>query len=63
MNHPTAFDGFPHISADGRFIVFESDRLTGRPKIFLFDRTTRTLSELTQANEATADDGLASISN
>ena len=62
-NHPTAFDGFPKISPDGRFIVFESDRLHGRPKIFLFDRQTRTVSELSHANEATADDGLAAISN
>jgi Tol biopolymer transport system component len=61
-NHPTAFDGFPSISADGRFIVFESDRL-GKLKVFLFDLQGRALSELRRANEGTADDGLAAISN
>jgi Tol biopolymer transport system component len=62
-NHPTAFDGFPAISADGRFIVFESDRLGSKLKLFLFDLQGRVLSELNHANDVAADDGLAAISN
>jgi len=41
------------------FVVFESDRLSRRPKLFLFDRQGRTLTELIEANDPAADDAWA----
>jgi len=54
-------DAYPSISADGRTIVFQSDR-RGQSDIFLFDREARQLDPLPEANSPTAFDGFPAIS-
>jgi len=43
-------EGYPSISADGRFIVFQSDRNRGQSDVLVFDRQARTLDPLPEAN-------------
>ncbi|MFA5029055.1 MAG: hypothetical protein WC713_14390 [Candidatus Methylomirabilota bacterium] len=54
-------DAYPSISADGRIIVFQSDR-RGQSDVFLFDREARQLDPLPEANSPTAFDGFPAIS-
>ena len=61
-NSPDGSDAYPSISADGRFIAFQSDRHQGQYDIFLFDRETRTLDSLPEANHRTAFDGFPALS-